>query len=796
MKVSLRWLQEFIDLPTADVDELSYAFDMLGHTVDDVDSLQVGWSDVYVGRVLDVAAHPDADKIRVCQVDSGEGQTQIICGAWNFETGATVTVARPGAVLPGDFEIGRRTIRGVESNGMICSERELGLGDDHAGILVLDDSAEIGTAFADLVELPDVVFELDVPTSRPDALSLVGIARDLAAWLEIDYHVPPVNVETVPGSTPISVEIADPTGCRRFTAREIRNVSVGRSPLNVRHRLHKSGVRSVSNVVDVTNYVMLELGHPLHAFDADSIVGDHLVVRRAEKGEKLETLDHVNRALTEDDLIIYDDDGPTSMSGTMGGARSEVSETTKRVLMEAASWDPPTIMNMWRRHDLRSEAATRFERGVDPNLADIANERASAMVRELAGGEVLEGAVDEIAVPIDPWTVDFTLNDVTRLLGEGFESGYVAGILRRLGLAVEGTDPMLVTVPTFRPDLTRPADLVEEIARVHGFDKFEATLPTGPAGGLTHEQRRERALKSALTAAGLTQAINLPFVGVNDLNDLDFDTDGSDLLTVKNPLREEESKLRPTLLAGLLNDLRYNRSHGTASLGLFEMGRVFFSDPDPADPRLPLEYDRLAWAVVGELGLRGLKGSERTADASFSLALWRHVAESLDVEAEIGQSTRPGFHPGRTAEIRIEGRVIGHVGELAPATARAFEIDARVAVAELDLDPLLKAVPPTLSHTPSVFPHVDFDLSFLVPSGTPAADLLAATTSAANGLVESARVFDEFHGDSVGQDQKALAITYRLRAPDRTLEQKEIGSIRHRMIEAAAAVGATLRGAE
>lgn len=796
MKVSLRWLQEYIDLPTTDIEELSYVFDMLGHTVDGVEKLEVGWSDVYVGEVLEIAPHPDADKIRVCQVDSGTGPTQIICGAWNFEVGARVAVARPGALLPGDFEIGQRTIRGVESNGMICSEQELGLGDDHAGILVLDGDPELGTPFADHVELPDIVFDLDVPTSRPDALSLLGIARDLGAWFEIEHHVPPVEMTSVPGTTPISVAIDDPSGCRRFTAREIRDVVVGPASLRVRHRLHKIGTRSVSNVVDVTNYVMFELGHPLHAFDADTIEGEKLVVRRAAKGETLETLDHTERALHTNDLIIYDSAGPTSMSGTMGGARSEVSDGTTRVLMEAASWDPPTIMNMWRRHDLQSEAATRFERGVDPNLADVANQRACAMVQAMAGGEILDGAVDEVATQIDPWTVEFPIDEVTRLLGRGFEVDYVSEILNRLGLSVAGADPMSVTVPTFRPDLTRPADLVEEVARIHGFDRFEATIPTGPAGGLTTQQTRQRQINATLSGIGLSQAINLPFVSVEELGRLGMDTDGSDLLTVKNPLRDEESKLRPTLLPGLLNDLKYNQSYGNASVAFFESGKVFFSDPDPDDPRLPLQYDRLAWAVVGDVGLASLRGAALSADGSVSLAIWRHLADAIDVDATVSAADHPAFHPGRTAEVRVDDTVIGHIGELAPRVARSFEIEGRVAVAELDLAPILEPVAPTQAVTPSVFPHVDFDLSFLIGTETGAASLVKATTSAADGLVEWARVFDEFTGESVGEGRKALAIRYRLRAPNRTLQQKEIGTIREAMIAAAEELGAILRGAE
>lgn len=795
MKVSLRWLQEFIDLPTDELDEIVYGLDMLGHTVEEVDRLEADWTSVFVGEVLDIAAHPDADKVRVCQVDSGEGPTQIICGAWNFEAGAIVPVARPGAVLPGDFEIGQRTIRGVVSNGMICSEKELGLGEDHAGILVLEDGMEVGTPFDDHVELPDVVLDLEITTNRPDALSLVGVARDLAAWFDVDYHVPPLSLETVPGQTSITVEIADPSGCRRFTAREIRGVHVGKSPLKIRHRLHKIGTRSISNVVDVTNYVMFELGHPLHAFDADTIVGDHLVVKRASQNESLETLDHVGRELSPDDLIIYDDAGPTSMSGTMGGFRSEVSDKTSRILMEAASWDPPTIMHMWRRHDLRSEAATRFERGVDPNLADIANQRASAMVQALGGGEVLEGAIDEIAAETEPVTVELPVDEAGRILGPGFGAEYVSRILDSLGMTVAGGDPMLVTVPTYRPDVTRPADLVEEVARIHGFDKFEATLPTGPAGGLTTEQRRLRRLHVVLVGVGLTQAIGLPFVSVDDLNGLGAETDGSDLLTVKNPLREEESKLRPSLLPGLLSILRYNRSHGLASVAMFETGKVFSSQPDSSDARLPEQHDRIAWAVVGDVGLNSMDDAQDDADGNVSLAIWRTLAESLGVDATLESATQPGFHPGRCAAVIVEGQTIGHVGELAPAAARAFEIDSRIAVAEMDLDPLLAPVEPVAATAPSPYPPVDFDLSFVVANDTPARSLVTVTSEAAQGLVESARVFDEFTGGSLGQDEKALAIRYRLRAPDRTLEAKEIGALRQVMIEAAQAEGATLRGA-
>ncbi|MGH8945590.1 MAG: phenylalanine--tRNA ligase subunit beta, partial [Acidimicrobiia bacterium] len=560
-------------------------------------------------------------------------------------------------------------------------------------------------------------------------------------------------------------------------------------------RLRKVGIRSVSNVVDATNYVMLELGHPLHAFDADTIVGNRLVVKGAQPGETLVTLDHEKRVLDAADLIIYDDEGPTSMAGTMGGARSEVSESTSRVLMEAASWDPPTIMFMSRRHGLPSEASRRFERGVDPGLADEANARASAMIAGIAGGKVLEGSVDVITKPIEELEIELSSAEVERLLGPGFDADRVRHLLQRLGMEVGPGDPMTVTVPTYRPDITRPADLVEEVARLHGYDEFEATLPTGPAGGLTIEQRRLRRLHRALTGIGLTQAINLPFVGVDDLAQLHPDLEASDLLTVRNPLREEESKLRPGLLPGLLGALRYNRSHGVSDVALFETGRVFFSTPDTADPRLPMQPERLAWAIVGGVGIRSLKGSQIEASGEVSLAVWRHLARSLGVGAEVHPASLPGFHPGRTARVTVGGETVGHVGELHPGAAAAFDLSGRVAVAELDLAPLLAPVPPVMTASPSLFPPIDFDLSFVCPPDVSAALLVEVTTAGGGDLVESARVFDEYRGPGLEEGERALAIRYRLRAADQTLTNEAVAPVRQAMIDAAAVLGCELRGA-
>jgi phenylalanyl-tRNA synthetase beta chain len=795
MRVSLNWLKEYIDLPTEDPTELARAFDMLGHAVEDVEHYSVGWSDVYIGKVLRIESHPNADSVRVTHVDLGDGQEhQIICGAWNFEAGAVVPVAIPGSVLPGDFHIGTRSIRGVESHGMICSERELGLGDLHEGIMVLEEDAPIGQPFESILALPDVVFELEVTNNRPDVMGMVGVARELAAWFDVPYRYPDTSIETEPGAPRLEVVISATDGCNRFVAREMRDVAIGQSPLWMKERLRKAGIRAISNIVDVSNYVMVEMGHPMHTFDADAIIGDRLEVRWAASGEVLETLDGVERVLDTDDLVIVDDQGPTSLAAVMGGARSEVIETTNRVIVEAASWNAPAVMYTSRRHDLRSEASARFERGVDPNLAPDANARACKILKEIAGGVILETVIDVNPNPVAEWTIDLAERDVTRLLGADFPLERSAEMLRRLGLEIVEGESLLVTIPTYRLDLTRPADLVEEIARLADYDTFSATVPTGKAGGLLPEQSRMRLAHNILRGAGLIQAINLPFVSPAELAAFGTDTDedgrAADIVSVRNPLREDQSKLRQSLLPGLLRNLRENRNRGLEGVALFETGRVFYAHPWGVDGRVPEQPVRLAAAVIGPLGRPQLGQHAATADAGTALALVDLLADSLGVTITRCQATRIGMHPTRTADLVMGEVTIGYAGELHPEVAELFELDARVAVLELDIDPVIAPRPSVQMQTVSNYPYVDFDLSFEVALATPAADLVAVTT-AASDLVESAGIFDDYRNE---RGERAVAISYRLRAADRTLDAEEIASVRQKMIDEAAAKGAKLRG--
>ncbi len=796
MRVSLRWLKEYVDLPTDDAASLARAFDMLGHAVEEVEHFTVGWTDVVIGRVISIEAHPNADNVRVTQVDIGDGQEhQIICGAWNFDAGAVVPVAIPGAVLPGDFKIGTRTIRGVESHGMICSERELGLGEVHEGIMVLDETAPIGEPFESILDLPDVVFDLEVTPNRPDAMGMIGIARELGGWFETPVTYPDVSLMTVPGTPALAVTISAPDGCNRFVARELRDVAIGPAPLWMTERLRKAGIRAISNIVDVSNYVMLEMGHPMHAFDADAIAGEMLDVRWAEPGETLETLDGSALILGTNDLVIVDAEGPTSLAAVMGGARSEVTDSTSRVIMEAASWDPSTVMYTSRRHDLRSEASVRFERGVDPNLAPDANARACKLLLEIAGGSILDGVIDINRNPVEPLTIELTSRDVTRILGTGITSERSKALLRRIELVVDGDEPLRVTVPTNRPDLTRPADLVEEIARLSDFDTFDETVPTGPAGGLLMEQRRTRLAHNLLRGLGLMQAINLPFVAEGELAafaDTDGNTATSDVVTVRNPLREDQSKLRQSLLPGLLRNLRDNRNRGSESVALFETGRVFLARPWSDDPRVPHQPERLGVAIVGPYGDSRLADAAAQADGATALALTQALADGLGVAIERHQGSGPGFHPTRTAQLLVAGEVIGMAGELHPDVAEMFELEGRVAVIELDLKPVVAEQERVQMAPVSTYPQVDFDLSFEVDMSASANDLVAATCGA-SVLVERATIFDDYRGGDSGQ--RAVGIRYRLRAADRTLDADEIAAERNRMIEEAAVQGAKLRGA-
>lgn len=795
MRVSLNWLADYIDLPTTDPDELDRTLQMLGHEVEGVERVEPGWKGVLTARVETVGPHPDADKVRVCTVTTGGDPVTVVCGAWNFEAGAMVAYAVPGAVLGGDVEIGVRTIRGVESHGMICSERELGLGDDAGGIMVLAPDTETGRPLESLLKLPDVVFDLSITPNRPDAMSMVGIARDLGAWYQV-----PVRPPNPPGPPPdvgeaIHLSIEDPERNPRFAATRVDGVEVAPSPLWMQTRLLRAGIRPISNLVDVTNYVMMELGQPLHVFDVDLISGGRLVVRRAHEGETLVTLDGVDRRLDPDDVVISDETGPTSLAGIMGGERSEVSSSTKSTVIEAATWSPPFVLTASRRHGLRSEASARFERGVDPDLPPRATARAAELIVATAGG-VVAGVTDVVARSIEPVTLQLSLHDATRLLGPGFDAPRVSGLLERLGFGVSGSDPLTVSVPSYRPDVTRPVDLVEEVARLADLDTFDERLRIGSGGGLTRRQVAERRLIHVLTGLGYNQAVSLPFVMPSEATWLTA-TDGGEpvgTVEVKNPLSETEAVLRPSLLPGLLRAVRHNRNRGRRDVAFFEIGRVFHARPSPDDDRIPDQPTRLGLLLAGPAGPVGLDGNGQASDATAMLALVRHLASVMGLTLTVEQSETPGFHPTRTARVLADGHPAGVVGELHPRLVSSFELEGRMAAAELDLDTILATHLDAVYRPVSPYPPADFDLSFEVADVTPAGAIVAVLERAGGDLVEFVRPFDRFTGGNLAEGSKALAFRVRIRANDRTLGAEEIGRLRTSMVESASGVGAVLRG--
>lgn len=797
MKLTRSWLRSFVDIPTKDPEELVDIFENLGHEVEEWQLILPSFSGVVVGEVLEVSPHPNADKVRLTKVDVGDTVLDIICGAWNFEAGAIVPVAVPGAVLGGDFEITRRDIRGVTSNGMICSESELGLGEDAEGIMVLNDdypqSAEmIGEPFEQVIGLPDVVYDLAITPNRPDCLSVYGLARDLAARFEVPLRPDDIEVDTSGAPTSVSVSIVDGDACPRFSGRQVRGITVGISPHWLRWRLELAGIRPISNVVDASNYAMVEFGYPTHAFDVDRL-GNTIVVRRAHQSEEIVTLDDQTRLLTERDIVVTDGRRPVAIGGVMGGAATEVHNDTTDVFIEAAYWDPASILMTSKRLGLRSEASARFERGADPSFCPRGADRVAQLLTDIAGGKPAPKPADVNPGSITPWTVSYPLFETNRILGISLDRQETADLLTRLTFDVEGDDPLTVTVPTRRPDVRVPADLVEEIARLHGFDSIPATLPQGPGGGLSHEERRLRLLRDIMVGAGFYQLIGFSFIGASDLHRLGLDDDdpARGAINLVNPLNEAEGVMRTTLLPGLLNAASSAISRNNPTAQLFEIGDVFL----PGGDELPDQPRRLGFLVAGES-----EGTWNVTAKGFDLydgtGVWELLSDRLGIDdAKMRQTSRAPFHPGRAAEILVADEVIGVVGEIHPTVTESFGLTGRVVAGEVDVHKLVAERAPWQYSRPSVFPAVVFDLAFAVPAPIAASAVTDAVRSAAGDLLDTVDVFDVFVGDSVGEELKSIAVKIRLRADDRTLADEEITPVQKAIaVHVATTTGGELRG--
>lgn len=824
MKISLAWLREFVEL-TESTEELRSILDDLGLVVEGIALVGEGLDDVVVARIDEIRAIEGADRVRLVVVDAGHGPLEIVCGAMNIELGDHVPLAPVGAVLPGGFEIARRQMRGVTSNGMLCSARELGLGDDHRGLMVLDELIDpvVGVGLLDALAItPDVVFDITVEGNRPDAWSVEGVARDLATRLGRPLASPALAQPNADESSAsfATAGIEAPDLCGRLTVSVLRHVRVGPSPSWVAQRIESAGMRAISNVVDASNLVMLELGQPTHPYDAAHVAGRTIRVRRARSGETLETLDGVRRNLAlagrglgdtgEDCVIVDGDDAVIGLAGIMGGAASEISDATTDVLLEAAYFDPMGIARSSKRHGLRSEASNRFERGVDPRLALRAVARFVQILSESCPElEWLRDPLDVEGSTPTPPTVELSERDIERVLGVEVPSDDVITILRGLRFTVSATgDRFSVTAPTARPDVrdgsAGRADVIEEIARLYGYRRLPRHVPTWPEpGGLNDRQKLRRRVRDVIVDLGAAECWT-PSLG----SDADFDLLHPDAARVRitNPLASDEAVLRTTMITGLARAWGKNLERGTGDIVLAEIGNVFTHPGETAAPRttrggvggsvtlaLPDENERLT-LVLGRDG----------DDATTAVAFWTTLAERIglaDVTVRSGDASAPGFHPTRCAQLvdRESGAVIGWVGEADSVFLDAIvtvPASRRLGLLDVDFDALCDPARATrhsvFAKVPSRFPSAVIDLALVTPRALHAQDL-AVELRGASDVVESVDLFDVYQGSGLREGTRSLAYRVRFSAEDRTLSEKDVALARSQLIARAESLGATLR---
>jgi phenylalanyl-tRNA synthetase beta chain len=840
MRVPLSWLAEYAALgePLPEPGDVARRLTAAGLEVETFEQAGRDISGVVVAEVTGIEELTGFRKpIRYCQVSTGAGEPRdVICGAVNFIVGDRVPFAQPGAVLPGGFEIGAKKAYGHMSEGMICSAAELAIGDDHSGILVLSPDAPLGADFVAYAGLADHVFDIAVTPDRGYALSIRGVARELATAYGVAYTDPadtglPDDVEKVsPEVYPASIE--DPTACDRFVLREARGFEPDApTPLWMRVRLARCGMRSVSLAVDITNYLMLELGQPLHAFDRTKLTGP-IVVRRARPGERLETLDHVVRDLDPDDILITDSSGPISMAGTMGGLATEISETSRDLVVEAAHFSAPGTARMSRRHRLFSEASYRFERGVDRELPLWASAKAVSLLAALGEASVVPGCT-HASVEVPAVTITVADDYPDRVAGQAYGHDTVVQRLRDVGCEVTDPGAAVLTVipPSWRPDLVHPSDLAEEVIRLEGYENIPARMPRAPAGhGLTAQQRIHRLVGRSLAEAGYVEVLSQPFASAADFDRLQLPAGDARRTAVRlaNPLTEDEPLLRTTLLPGLLRVLARNVGRGFADVALYEMGTVF--RPRPGSPGtapilpvdrgptaaelasleagLPAQPVRLGVVLAGDREPAGWWGGGRPAGWQDAIEAVREVLRLTRVPFRVTADQHAPWHPGRCAAIFITDeqgteRLAGHAGELHPRVVEAFRLPSRTCAAEVDLSVIetaAAALGPVEAPVISPYPVATQDVALVVAASVPAAEVEAALSAGAAGagdgsLLEEVRLFDVYTGAQAGEGNKSLAYTLRFRAPDRTLTDEEVTAARDAAVaEAGRRVGAVLRG--
>jgi phenylalanyl-tRNA synthetase beta chain len=790
VKILMSWLCEYGDFgDPADPDTIQRVTETLtalGLEVDSVTPVGRTVDGVVTARVLRLQQHPDAAKVHRVYVDAGDGvERHVWCGAFNMAVGDVVPLATLGTTMPNGMTIERRGILGIDSEGMLCSASELGLGDDHTGIRILPADSALGVPYGEVLGItPDVLIDADVTRSRPDCWGYVGIARDLAAKLGVEFR-PPSSTLVASGPERVApVEIVAGDRCGRFTSTVISGVRVGPSAAWMARRLTAAGMRPINNVVDVSNYVMLELNQPNHAYDLDTLGGGGFRIRLAADGEQLTTLDGETRTLTADDLLICDaDDVPIGLAGIMGGLDSEINDATTTVALEIAWFEALAIARSVVRTSLRSEASARFERGVDPHGIPTAVARFAELLSETCPGLVVHaGAVDarSDALPAADRTTVVRVSQVNRILGTDLTAADLPRLLDPIGYTVApmaAPDELTVTLPTWRPDSTEEIDVIEEIARHHGYDRLGKTVPKSVVHGeLSVRQRRRRLAREVLLGLGVSEAMPNPFLAPDTLARAGLPDEA---LRITNPLVAEESVLRTSLRPGLLRAIAYNESHRRTGVRLFEIGHVY----PPAEGELPGEYEAVTVVLAG-------------VEAPAAVAVWRELAAALGTGARLDQSRVPaGLHATRSATLQAGRDPLGAVGEVAPDVLEAFDVTERVAILELDLDQILDREPkPAQWKATSRFPSSDLDLAFVVPDDIAAERVEKAVRQGAGNLLVDLDLFDVYRGDRVPAGTRSLAYRVRLQAADRNLTDADIADVRRAVEAAATKLGAHLRG--
>lgn len=796
MRVSYDWLKTMIDVPESPK-ELSDEYIRTGTEVEAIDVVGESYDHVVTAQVLEKTPHPDSDHMYVCKVSVGDKNVdaegnpeplQIVCGAQNFEAGDHIVTAMIGAVLPGDVKIKKSKLRGVVSMGMNCSARELGIGGDHSGIMILPEDAPVGMPFGEYYGSSDTVLDCEITPNRPDCLSMIGMARETGAIFDRDYHVelPSIKVETGRATADeLTVAIADEGLCDRYVARIVRNVKVGPSPDWMVKRLNSLGIRPHNNIVDITNYVMMLTGQPLHAFDLSTFVERDgkrsVVVRAAKQDEEFQTLDGENRVLDAGMGLITDGERPVALAGVMGGMDSEITDDTVDVMVESACFNAGRTSHTSRDLSLISDASIRFERQVDETgCVDVANVTC-ALIEELAGGEVAPGYVDVYPAPKTIAPITLRYQRILDICGAPIERDFVERSLTRLGCTVEseGSD-FQVTPPSFRPDLPREIDLIEEVLRLWGMGRVEATIPAAKnhIGGLTREQKLTRKVGQILRACGLNETTTFSFAAPGDLEKIHMSADGRGVpVVLMNPLVAEQTEMRRSLLPGLLQSVAYNEAHGTANVHLYEIGSLFHGRENAS---LPRETQSVAGVLTGSWSDQTWNNTVDKLRFFAGKGIVEELLEQLrlpKVRFRVAEGEGYEFlQPGRAAEVLSGGTVLGWVGEIHPEAREAMDIDQIVVAFELDLDKLIKGAHNQENyHEFSPFPAVQHDLAIVVPDEVTCEDLLRRITSAGGKLLENVRLFDVYRDPvRVGIGKKSMAFSLTYRSDDHTLTSDEV----------------------